>query len=84
MVLEITFTYVMKSRLVVPFDEVADRERKHSGEGAFGHLGTSGKGAFGIRGARVPERKVALAFLGRLTLGHSWLTDFKPWSCRGH
>ena len=62
----------MKSRLAIPFGEVADQERKHSGEGAFGHLSASGKGAFGIRGARVPERKVALAFLGRLTLGCSW------------
>ena len=59
----------MKSRLAVLFDEVVDRERKHPGEGAFGHLGASGKEATGIRGAKVLGRKVARAFLGRLTLG---------------
>ena len=48
----------MKSRLTVSFGEVVDRERKHPGEGAFE-----------IRGARVPGRKVTRAFLGRLTLG---------------
>ena len=61
----------MKSRLAVSFGEVADRERKHPGEGASGHLGSSGKEASGIKGARVPGRKVAWAFLGRLTLGPS-------------
>ena len=69
MVLGRTFTYVMKSRLAVSFGEVIDRERKHPGEGASGHLGTSGNEASGIRGARVLGRKVARAFLGRLTLG---------------
>ena len=41
----------MKSRLVVSFGEVADRERKHSSEEVSGHLGASGKEAFGIRGS---------------------------------
>ena len=60
----------MKSRLTVSFGEVADRERKHPGEGAFGHLSASGKEASWIRGAaRVHGRKVARAFLGRMTLG---------------
>ena len=59
----------MKSRLAVSFDEVADQERKHPSEGASRHLGASGKEASGIRGARLPGRKVARAFLGRLTLG---------------
>ena len=58
----------MKSRLAV-FGEVVDWERKHPGEGASGHLGASGKEASGIRGAQVPGRKVARAFLGWLTLG---------------
>ena len=44
----------MKSRLAVSFGEVVDREQKHKGEGAFEHLGASGKEASGIRGARVP------------------------------
>ena len=61
----------MKSRLAVSFGEVADREWKHPSEGVSGHLGVSGKEASGIRGARVPGRKVARAFLGRLTLGPS-------------
>ena len=59
----------MKSRLAVSFGEAVDRERKYPGEGASGHLGASGKEASGIRGARVPGRKVARVFLGRLTLG---------------
>ena len=53
----------MKSQLAV-FGEVADRERKHPGERASRHLGASGKEASGIRGTRVPGRKVARAFLG--------------------
>ena len=59
----------MKIWWAVSFGEVADRERKHPGEGAFGHLGTSGKEASRIRGTRVPRRKVTRAFLGQLTLG---------------
>ena len=59
----------MKSRLAVSFGEVVDRERRHPSEGVSGHLGASGKEASGIRGARVPGRKVSQAFLGRLTLG---------------
>ena len=61
----------MKSRFVVSFGEVADRERRHPSEGISGHLGALGKEASGIRGARVPRRKVAQVFLGRLTLGPS-------------
>ena len=56
----------MKSRLVILFDEVADRERKHPGEEASGHLGASGKEASWIRGAWAPRRRVARAFLGLL------------------
>ena len=59
----------MKSWLVVSFGEVTDRERKHPGEGASGHLGALGKEASGIRGAWAPGRRVTQAFLGRLTLG---------------
>ena len=59
----------MKSRLAVSFGEVADRKRKHPGEGTSGHLGASGKETSGVRGTRVPWRKVARTFLGRLTLG---------------
>ena len=55
----------MKSRLAI-FGEVADQERKHPGVGASGHLGASEKEVSGIRGAWVPRRKVARAFLGRL------------------
>ena len=58
----------MKSRLAVSFGEVTARERKHPGEVATGHLGASGKKAFGIRGARAPRWRVAPAFLGQLTL----------------
>ena len=43
----------MKSWLAISFGEVADRERRHSSEGVFGHLVASGKEASGIRGARV-------------------------------
>ena len=35
----------MKSKLEILFGEVADWERKHPGEEAFGHLGVSGKEA---------------------------------------
>ena len=59
----------MKSWLAVSFGEVVDRERKHPGERASGNLDASRNEAFGISGAWVPGRKVARAFLGRLTLG---------------
>ena len=59
----------MKIRLAVSFGKVADRERRHPSEGVSRHLGASGNEASEIRGARVPERKVAWAFLGQLTLG---------------
>ena len=58
----------MKNRLTVLFGEVIDRERKHPSEGVSGHLDASGKKTSGIKGARSPERKVARAFLGWLTL----------------
>ena len=32
-----TYTYIMESRLAVSLSRVADRERKHPGEGASGH-----------------------------------------------
>ena len=54
------YTYIMKSRLIVSFGGVADRERKHLG-----------KKAFGIRGARAPGRRIDRAFLGRLAFGLS-------------
>ena len=69
MVIGRTFTYIIKSRLAVLFGEVADRKRKHPSEGVSGHLGASRKEASRIRGARVPGRKVARAFLGRPTIG---------------
>ena len=50
----------MKSRLVVSFGGVADRERKHLG-----------KKASGIRGARAPGQRIVRAFLGRLAFGPS-------------
>ena len=53
----------MKSRLVISFNEVADRERKHPGEEASGHLGALGKEASRIKGARAPGRRVAREFL---------------------
>ena len=58
----------MKSRLVILFDEVSDRERKHPSEEVSGHLGTSGKEASRIRGARALGRRVAKTFLGLLTV----------------
>ena len=58
----------MKSRLTVSLGRVANRERKHPGEGAFGRLGASGEEASGVRGARVPRRRVARAFLGLFTV----------------
>ena len=58
----------MKSRLTVSFGEVADRERKHPGEEAFGHMGTLKKEASGIRGSRAPGWSAARAFLGLLTV----------------
>ena len=61
MVLGRTYTYIIKSRLAVSVGEVVDREMKHPGEEASGHLGASGKEASGIRGTR--------AFLGWLALG---------------
>ena len=63
-----TYTYIMESRLAVSFGKVADRERKHPGEEAFGRLGASGKEASGIRGSRAPGRRVARAFLGLFTV----------------
>ena len=59
----------MKSQLAILFGEVADRERKHPSEEASGHLGSSGKEASGIRGAR--EFLGLLTVLGRLDLGSS-------------
>ena len=59
----------MKSRLAVSFGEVVDRERRHPSEGVFGHLVASGKEASGVRGARVLERRLSRAFLGRLSFG---------------
>ena len=53
-----TYTYIIKSRLVVSFCGVADRERKHLG-----------KKAFGIRGTRAPGQRIDRAFLGRLAFG---------------
>ena len=61
----------MKSRLAVLFGEVADRERRHPSEGVFGHLGASGKEAFGIRGARAKGCP-----------GVPGPADFRAWSCR--
>ena len=58
----------MKIRFTISFSEVDGLERKHPGEGASRHLGASRKEASKIRGARVLGRKVALAFLGQLTL----------------
>ena len=63
-----SYTYIMKSWLEILFGEVADRERKHPGEEASGHLGMSGKKASGIRGAQAPGRRVAQAYLGLLTI----------------
>ena len=68
----------MKSRLIV-FGEVANRERKHLGEGAPGRIakggiwdkrrpGTRVKDRPSIPRPTIPRRKVARAFLGRLTL----------------
>ena len=54
----------MESWLAVLFGQVADRERKHPGEEASGHLGASGKEASRIRGAQAPGWRVARAFLG--------------------
>ena len=65
----------MESRLSVSYGKVAYRERKHLGEEASRNLGALGKEAFGIRGARVPGRRIARVFLGlfivlgRLALG---------------
>ena len=58
----------MESRLTVSFGRITDRERKHSGEEAFGHQGASGKEASGVRGARALGRRVARAFLGLFTV----------------
>ena len=58
----------MESWLIVSFGRVADRERKHPGEEASGHQGTSGKEASGVRGAQAPRRRVARAFLGQFTV----------------
>ena len=45
----------MKSQLAVSFDKVTDREMKHPGEEASGHLGVSGKEAPKHRGGESPE-----------------------------
>ena len=66
--LERTYTYIMKGRLAILFGKVADRERKHLGEKASGHLGALRNEASGIRGDRAPGRRVARAFLGLLTI----------------
>ena len=58
----------MESRLIVSFDIVVDRERKHPGEEAFRHQGALGKEVSGVRGARAPGRRVARAFLGLFTV----------------
>ena len=58
----------MKSQLAASFGEVTDRERKHPSEEASGHLGASRKEASGIRGAWASGRRLALAFLGLLTV----------------
>ena len=58
----------MKRQLTISFGEVADRERKHSGEETSGHLGASGKEASEIRGPRTLGRRVARVFLGLLTV----------------
>ena len=50
----------MKSRLVISFGGVADRERKHQG-----------KNTFRIKGARAPGRRIVRAILGRLAFGSS-------------
>ena len=54
--------------MIVSFGKVADRERKHPRDEAFGHQGASGKEASRIRGARTPGRRVARAFLGLFTV----------------
>ena len=64
----------MNSRLTVSLGRVADRDRKHPGEGASGRQGASGEEASGVRGAWVPEERVAWTFLGLFTvLGRSSL-----------
>ena len=50
----------MKSRLVISFGGVADRERKHLG-----------KKTFGVKGARAPRRRIVRATLGWLAFGPS-------------
>ena len=50
----------MKSRLVISFDGVADRGRKHLG-----------KKTFGIKGARALGRRIVRTILGRLAFGPS-------------
>ena len=51
-----SYTYITKSRLAISFGEVADRERKHSGEEASGHLGALGKEAPWHLGGESPGR----------------------------
>ena len=63
----------MKSRLVVLFGEVVDRERRHPSEVVSGHLVASGKEVSGVRGAWVLKRKFSRAFLGQLSFGQSFL-----------
>ena len=38
-----TYTYIMEGQLAVSFSKAVDRKRKHPGEEASGHLGTSGR-----------------------------------------
>ena len=46
----------MERRLAISLGRVADWERNHLGEGAFGYYGTSGEEAFGVIGIRAPRR----------------------------
>ena len=86
----------MKSQLVVSFGEVADRKRKHPGEGASGHLGALRKEASGIRGTRVKGRPGILGpadfrawsrrdrTRAKFLPGVPGSADFRAWSRRGH
>ena len=67
----------MKSRLAVPFGEVADRERKqkrHQGyEAPRQRIDRAflGRLAFGLSPLEVPGRRIDRAFLGRMAFGPS-------------
>ena len=66
----------MKSRLVISFDEVADRERKHQGKEASRHLG-------GVRDKRRLGTQ-AESRPGVLGLTHCpGSAGFRVWSHRG-